>query len=77
MTLDKFIQQNPYATVTLFFESAEGAKGRLSIVAAKIVDLENLSGRVFPPEGTTAASLGWEAPWFYGQECTGWREGRA
>jgi len=77
MNLNTYAQKHPYATVTLFFESADGATGTLVLPAGQVADLENLSGRVFPPDGTTAASLGWDAPYWYATECVGWAKGRA
>jgi hypothetical protein len=69
LTLRRLAEETPTARVRMFFKNDAG-EASLVMTADKAYN-PNLSGRYFPPDGTTAAELGWASPWFYAEECVG------
>lgn len=68
MTLSSLAAERPDAPVILHFRNGSGLTGLL-ITTAALAAAPNRSMRYFPPEGTTAASLGWPVPYWYADEC--------
>lgn len=66
MGLTELAKEEPDAPVRLIFAGAH-----LNTTAAH-ADCPNKSMRFFPPEGETAASLGWAKPWYYHTEILRW-----
>jgi hypothetical protein len=70
LSLREFAKRFPKARVRLYFQNANGC-GELILPVEKALT-PNASGRYFPPEGVSAATLRWPVPFWFGNECVAW-----
>lgn len=70
VTLAQYAKENPSAKVRLTFKNESGT-GTLVLPASEALE-PNKSLRYFPPQGTSAAAMGWPVPYWHKAEAIHW-----